>query len=239
MNKGILTGLFLSAIASSAFAADMPLKAVPAPPPVPTCEWCGFYIGAHGGWAQTRDGVVDMDRLNGGASYQMKASGFIGGGQAGYNWQTGVLVLGIEGDIGELNASTRRDDPNFIGGTFTTLHSGVYGDITGRIGVAVQNMLFYLKGGWAQFDGHGSINNTKGGFGGGEAFTGDFSGAVYGIGFEYMFLPSWSAKIEYRHFDFGTQISTLVTPANGNFRYSHNVGVDAVTAGVNWHFKGF
>jgi outer membrane immunogenic protein len=162
------------------------------------------------------------------------------GGQAGYNYMYGgVILFGVEGDIGQLNASTQQFDPNFPGGTFTTLHSGAYGDITGRFGVGISNVLIYVKGGWAQFDGHGSINNSRGGFGGGEAFTSNFSGSVFGAGIEYMFWPSWSAKIEYRHFDFGTQNATLMTPAHGNFRYSHGLGVDAVTAGINFHFNPF
>lgn len=238
MMKGIVAGAILSAIAGSAFAADMPVKAAPAPA-VADCTWCGFYIGANGGWAYTRDGVVDIDRLNGGARYQLPASkGFMGGGQAGFNWQTGVLVLGVEGNYGELNAFSTRFDPNFPNGTFTQLWSGAYWDITGRIGAAIKpNMLFYLKGGWAEFDGVGTINNTRGGFGGGQSLSPHFNGWVAGGGFEYMFLPNWSAKIEYQHFDFGTQIATLITPTHGNFRYSHNVGTDAVTAGVNWHFN--
>jgi opacity protein-like surface antigen len=51
-----------------------------------------------------------------------------------------------------------------------------------------------------------------------------------------MIVPAWSVKGEYQHFDFGTKTATLVTPANGNFRYSHRLTADAFMVGVNYHF---
>jgi hypothetical protein len=62
----------------------------------------GFYIGAHvgGGWLDSNSTVV----TNTGAAFppgsvsSPKASGILGGGQLGWNWQIGQWVLGIEGD---------------------------------------------------------------------------------------------------------------------------------------------
>ena len=45
----------LIALAGSAVAADMPLKAAPLPAPVPVFSWTGFYIGAQVGWAKAHD----------------------------------------------------------------------------------------------------------------------------------------------------------------------------------------
>jgi outer membrane immunogenic protein len=85
-----------------AFAADMPVKA-PAAKPVPYIpyHWSGLYIGGHVGylWGRTsveEDGVVTEP--NG------STNGVIGGVLAGYNWQTGPWVFGLEGDIGWTNA---------------------------------------------------------------------------------------------------------------------------------------
>src|ERR1700676_991259 len=94
----------------SAQAADLPVKAPP-PPPAPVWNWTGFYIG--GIWNDSRADVFptgcfitsvtcglgpvanpirsDSVRFNDGR--------FIGGGQAGYNWQAGKWVFGVEGDI--------------------------------------------------------------------------------------------------------------------------------------------
>jgi outer membrane immunogenic protein len=144
-------------------------------------------------------------------------------------------VFGLEGDGGYLDLTAKKFDPNFPGGTFTRLLPGAYGDVTGRIGFAFDRALLYAKGGWAGFGGEGSVNNTKGNFGGGEAYSNSFSGWTIGGGLEYMFAPNWSGKIEYQHFDFGTQTALLVTPAFGNFRYTHDLTADAVTVGLNFY----
>src|SRR5215472_13057970 len=83
---------------SGAFAADMLVrKAPPAPPPVivPLYNWTGFYIGGNLGGAWTSGTLTDNFT---GARFTGNHSGFIGGGQIGYNWQVAPLfVLGVEG----------------------------------------------------------------------------------------------------------------------------------------------
>ncbi len=48
---------------------------------------------------------------------------------------------------------------------------------------------------------------------------------------EYAFAPAWSVKVEYKHFDFGTETATLNTLANGNFRIRNDLTADAVMVG--------
>jgi outer membrane immunogenic protein len=48
MKKHLLAMLIGLGLAPGAMAADMPIKAPPAPPP-PPCSWCGYYIGINGG----------------------------------------------------------------------------------------------------------------------------------------------------------------------------------------------
>lgn len=45
--------LLLGSVPLGAFAADMAVKALP--PPVPVCEWCGFYIGGNAGGVWSTD----------------------------------------------------------------------------------------------------------------------------------------------------------------------------------------
>jgi outer membrane immunogenic protein len=80
------------------------------------------------------------------------------------------------------------------------------------------------------------VNNTLGGFGGGEACTKTFDGWTLGGGLEWMVARDWSFKVEYQHFDFGTENATLHTPVNGTFRYSNHLTANAVMVGVNFHF---
>jgi outer membrane immunogenic protein len=106
-----------------ASAADLPMKAAPYVAPV--WSWTGFYIGAKvgAGWGTTEQTVTGASIINreqlvtssdalsnfigsnstiSGLSIplsQNSRSGFLGGAQAGYNWQTGWAVLGVQADI--------------------------------------------------------------------------------------------------------------------------------------------
>src|SRR5215831_12952007 len=208
----------------------------PAPRGYRAPTWEGLYIGAYIGGADADMHIRDVDNLNGGARFSIHDESFIWGGQAGYNLQAGNVVFGIEGDIGKTYFNKRRFDPNFPNGTFSGLEGGTVGDVTGRLGVAVGPALLYAKGGWAFFDGDVFVDNHLGGFGGGRAFAPTFNGWTLGGGGEFKFSRAWSAKIEYLHYDFGTEDATLHTPANGNFRYRNDLTSDAVKVGLNYHF---
>jgi len=230
--------IFLAAVSAVALSAAAKADGY-APAPrgygyAPT--WEGLYIGAFIGGANANDHIRDVDNLNGGASFNIHDQSFFWGGQAGYNLQSSNVVFGIEVDIGRTDFNKRKFDPNFIGGTFSGLEGGTVGDVTGRLGVAVGPALLYAKGGWAFFDGDVFVDNHLGGFGGGRAFAPTFNGWTLGGGAELKFSRAWSAKIEYLHYDFGTEDATLHTPANGNFRYSNDLTSDTVKIGLNYHF---
>jgi outer membrane immunogenic protein len=102
----------LSLGTAGAMAADMPLKAPMAPPPPPS--WTGFYIGINGGasWA-TAANSINLGGLGlGGAAtlplYSQGLNGFLGGGQIGYNYQSGNFLVGVEGDGDWSNARAPR-----------------------------------------------------------------------------------------------------------------------------------
>jgi outer membrane immunogenic protein len=70
--------------------------------------WSGFYFGTNGGGAWTsHNGSLDLTAtavfpqisVSNSASAKVSPSGAFGGGQIGYNWQSGGLVLGIEADF--------------------------------------------------------------------------------------------------------------------------------------------
>jgi len=127
MMKSLISATALSfALTASAFAADLPYReAPPYIPPPPPPLWTGFYAGLNAGYAWDADGGVSssgtgtalaqipgapfpnsalndqaasLAALTGTAA--TKASGFIGGGQAGYNYQFNPnIVVGLELDI--------------------------------------------------------------------------------------------------------------------------------------------
>ena len=51
-------------------------------------NWAGFYIGGNAGY-----GFTDVDNLS------LDLDGFAGGGHAGFNFVSGNIVYGLEGDI--------------------------------------------------------------------------------------------------------------------------------------------
>ena len=98
MRKIVLT---VAAFAAPAFAADLPQRTyapVKAPMMAAVYDWTGFYIGANGGYGTSRNcwgvvpagGVVIPDGCH-------SQSGGVIGGQAGYRWQAGQFVFGLEG----------------------------------------------------------------------------------------------------------------------------------------------
>jgi outer membrane immunogenic protein len=202
--------------------------------------WGGFYAGWHFGLADAQDSVKDIDGLNHRASFSVSDTAFIGGGQAGYNWQgsgrLSRLVVGVEADIGDLALRGKSFDPRSSGVTYSGFDSGLYGDVTGRVGVALSKGLLYGKAGFAFFNGDVFVDNTAGSFGGGRASAPDsFTGWTAGGGFEFFVTPSWTIKGEYLHFDFGSQNAVLHTPKDGDFRYSNSLTADTFTLGVNYH----
>jgi outer membrane immunogenic protein len=103
----------VAAIASSstpALAADMALKA---PPPAPSYNWTGFYVGPNVGYGwgnSATDGTFGDPATPFSSSQTM--NGWLGGGQAGYNWQFNRnWVFGVEADI-EATGQNSAADPS-------------------------------------------------------------------------------------------------------------------------------
>jgi len=148
--------------------------------------WQGFYIGGHAGAGWSKADVDDTFIYVGDPQYKggLNTTSFTGGGQLGYNFQSGNLVFGVEGDIGYLkvdaseNKSFKTENKpracvgQYDGGKTEVVYdhrmcdvdasysaSGdLYGDITGRVGYAFDRTLFYAKGGVAFLNGNFKAN---------------------------------------------------------------------------------
>jgi outer membrane immunogenic protein len=168
-----LFGLLLLST-SSAIAADMPLKAA-APIIDPGFNWTGFYIGLNVGygWGRTSTGPATpgdaaTDTLLNDASEfggvpfgdRFNRSGVVAGGQAGYNYQSGIFVGGIEADFqyADVAGSSSKSyflNPPVFGNNFSfALNSQQtlewFGTIRGRVGfLATPKLLLYGTGGFA------------------------------------------------------------------------------------------
>lgn len=211
-----------------ASAADMAPRYAKAPmaAPVAIYNWTGFYVGlsAGGGWGDTRWQYA----LTPGVNTNHSSSGWLAGGQAGYNWQSGAWVFGVEGDAhwADINGSTLCPNPALVCGTdIRTLAS-----IRGRLGYAAGSMLFYGTAGGAYADTRYAA--TPGTF----AYTSERWGYAAGAGIEWGFAPNWSAKLEYMHYGFDTDTSPAGTLGAGPADL--RLDIDTVKVGINYRFGG-
>jgi outer membrane immunogenic protein len=133
----VCTLALTSLLATSALAADLPVKAyTKAPPPVAVYDWTGFYVGGNVGYSWGRSSSTEsfydptLGTVLSASSFKYNMDGAIGGGQIGYNWEWNRWVFGLEADI---QASGQKGDDPFTcaGGTATTL--------TGALGLASLN----------------------------------------------------------------------------------------------------
>src|SRR4051794_4160855 len=92
--------LALAALGVQAQAADMrvPAPSRAAAPAYVPFSWTGFYIGGNVGYGWA-DASATVTALGVTATGTDNLNGIVGGGQLGYNWQSGSLVWGIEADI--------------------------------------------------------------------------------------------------------------------------------------------
>jgi outer membrane immunogenic protein len=251
MKKFLLAtvGLVALGIVAPASAADLAArpytKAPPAPPPV--YDWSGFYIGANGGGAWSRNCWDVTNFLGPVASFREgchNASGGVVGGQLGYRWQSAGWVFGLEaqGDWADLKASNTSV---FIPTWTNNSRIEAFGLFTGQVGYAWNNVLWYVKGGGAVTDNRfrGTVTATGALF---DSANDTRWGGVVGTGLEFGFAPNWSIGIEYDHLFMGNRTNTFtstgvlpVIPAGSTFRTdSIRQDIDMVTARINYRFGG-
>ena len=207
-----------------ALAADLaarPYTKAPPYAPTPIYNWTGFYIGGHIGGAFAGDNSLTgsdgrfLGGVQGGADYQFAT-----------NW-----VIGIEAQYSWMSNS--NNGVLLPGGVLVNSNTDQLGSVTGRLGYAWGPALLYAKGGYA-FKNNDNFNASIGAVP--VAFTTDGNhrdGYTVGAGLEYMFAPSWSAKVEYQYYNFG---STTFTTGLVGARFTDDE--HTVKAGINYRFNG-
>ena len=269
-----LAGVALSIGAvQGAVAADIPARMpTKAPLAVPVAfSWTGFYIGVNAGGSWSDDNVQYSSPFTGpGNSFAVcgapaavalpavtapnpfnlngtcsdNSTSFAGGGQIGYNWQSGAIVYGLEADVMWRDHSSNsfvRFGNNPTAGApmgsiatdtaYLSSSQGVFGTFRGRLGYAPAafggaNWLLYITGGLAV----GTVEHTVTevlapgnacvAIGGTTCRTASDNqtkaGWTVGAGFEVAFARNWSVGAEYLFVDLGQTSLTLV-PIGGSF----------------------
>ena len=274
----MLRRIFLSsagalALTGAAFAADLPSHAPPPVfvPPPPLFSWTGLYAGINAGyhWGGSSYNFTGTDTAGGGLGTALNAgailfpvargaSGFIGGGQIGYNYQINSFVLGLEVDIDGATGRNSRvafhdGDLGFVPiASANAQQLDWLGTVRGRLGwTPIDHLLIYGTGGLA-FGQSQAAFSVVAPTAGPPLFVFASSSAnvgwAAGGGIEYA-LPAnwsnWSVKVEYLYYDLGRTTSSRayayvdaagapqVSTVTGSIRHNGNI----VRAGLNYRFN--
>jgi outer membrane immunogenic protein len=234
----------LALLSTSALAADLPSRRAPpvyVPPPIPVFSWTGPYVGIQAGYAFGRSNATGINNATGGLFGAGSGSpdGVIGGAHIGYLYSTqgipgfgGVLgsggVIGVEGDVDGSNYRS-----NFALGTIgNTSRETIQGSIRGRLGIAVDRVLFYATGGAA----FGGLHNTYYSGLGTDTFDHTKVGWTAGGGIEYAVTNNWSVRAEYRYTDFGNVTDTLTASTGPAVTVRRRETDNRIQAGISYKF---
>lgn len=204
-------GIAIAALAGNAALAADAIEAPPEPPATPQVQilpadnWSGIYTGVFGGydWANAdATGGADIDGWNGGVF-------------AGVNRQNGVLVYGVEGDIGLSGA-----DATVAG---TTVDKGVFGSVRARAGYDANPFLIYGTAGVAAAK--GKISAAAG------SDSNIHYGWTAGAGVDTKLTDNVFGRVEYRYSDYGSKNYTI-----GGGTVSSGFTEHSVRAGIGMKF---
>jgi outer membrane immunogenic protein len=263
---GLFVGLTAAAAAGDLSPAPVYIKA----PLMVSRSWGGFYVGGNAGWVGSTGNTINLtgtDTDTSGLGSMLASgvipgnldlgySGFLGGGQIGYNWQTGNWLLGLESDIDWVSAKSSAIFPDcFISPPPTGLAPPLtlnaareldwLGTIRGRFGYTpAAPFLLYATAGLAVGQhqlGIGLSDPTANPVANLFNQTSSTSaGWTVGAGAEWMFARQWSVKAEYLFVDLGNISSTInyaYPPANtSSLTATIHDRDNIVRGGINYHF---
>jgi len=226
--------MLLATAAVSANAADLPVKAAPPPMVAQVYNWTGLYVGVNGGWGWgQQDPLTPLSNRFDRSSFDI--NGGMVGGTFGAQIQQGYIVLGFEGDLDWANITGNGISTPTIAGIaqpFTlniASNISAVGTVRARVGVAMNNWLFYGTGGAAFVKSSANGTSIAGVACGTLGVFPNCSasswrpGLAAGLGAEWAFAQNWSAKLEYLYIaSMGSGVSTDK--------------LSTVRAGINYRF---
>jgi outer membrane immunogenic protein len=237
---------------TAAIAVKAPVAAV--------WSWSGFYVGAHAGYGWGHDPsaasvpfaeVNETDLILPVMMNGPNSHGYVGGFQAGANWQSGRILGGLEIDLSTtgIKGSTSASGFDVFGSPVAgsrTEKFDLLGSARARLGYLVSpDLWLYGTGGlaWTRFEQTVMDQNLNGTI---IATAPSWRfGWVAGAGGELrLWNSNWLARLEYLHYDFGNsgsifqgfnstqfglETDTLVT--------SRHLTADVVRAGLDYKFN--
>jgi outer membrane immunogenic protein len=204
---------------------------------MPALMWSGVYLGLNAGYSSSHDftrevsaspyNAMDLDHFG------SRASGFTGGGQIGYNYQTGHLVIGLEADFNYADLSRSVTSPTAA--VTADVSGGFVGTLRPRLGLAWGPWLFYGTAGLA----YGDVNTLITGNTGNNLTASNTDwrlGWAAGGGLEYALGRNWSMRAEYMHIDLGRVDFSGVALDNNTYAWRDHLTDNVIRLGVNYRF---
>jgi outer membrane immunogenic protein len=261
----VLTLALFAAPLGAASAADLPVKAAA---PAPAFSFTGCYVGVNLGYGGSGSDFTsrldpgthlvdptDLVAAGNTGTGSGNDHGFIGGGQAGCNLQTGMYAVGLEGDLDYFKSKPAFTNPNgalaTTGDPITvtqTLRTNSLATIRPRVGIVSDRILIYATGGVAfarasytqayldQFNGGA---NTAAGL---VTASRTLVGWTAGVGWEWAWTDHVSVKAEYLFAKFPTLngLGTIIEAGNPGatnaLHGSADLTIQTFRLGANYRF---
>jgi outer membrane immunogenic protein len=252
------TAIALLVLAGVARAADIAAAPAVKAPAAPAYQWSGCYAGLNAGGGASASNFTttvgtgtflvgsDPATVSNDGTGSGSGSNFLGGGQAGCNWQSGTVVFGVEGDFDYY-----RSNSNFLNNTDTlaagtpfaigqSLKTDYLATIRPRLGIAADRNFAYITGGVAFTEARYTETYSDGAGGVGTASASkSLTGWTAGAGWEYALAAHWTVRVEYLFSGFSTTSATgSITGAGASnpLQGSGNLIIQVARAGVNFKF---
>jgi outer membrane immunogenic protein len=242
MRARVVAAMILAG-AGVAAAADFPQMPAKAPPAYQRVyDWTGLYVGVNvgGGWANATS-AFSVAPGPAFASVDNSLPGAVGGGQLGYNWQSGGIVFGVEADFQASSLKGGLDapcPPVICTGLVASFNQKMpwFGTARGRVGYASDGWMIYATGGYAYARFDTDAFASAGGLSLALSRHETRSGWAAGGGIEVALSRNWSARVEYLYFDFGTHNGSWTLPGLAVINDATKLNANVARAGVNYRF---
>jgi outer membrane immunogenic protein len=248
----VLCGFAIATVPAQAADMGVPSRSYYPPLPPAIYDWTGIYLGGHIGGGMLVDSVsqngVSLGGFNLANTGNLRPAGVIGGAQVGANYEFAPWVVGVEGTWTEsaINGNTvigcagpctlvTGGGPSPTPSERFTSQAEWFAALTGRVGYAANDWLFYAKAGgaWMNVRYTEDLIIAGGTTGTTQVLTDNRTGFTVGAGIEFGLVENLSAKVEYDFYDFGSK--------NYNFSNITPVSVSSnlhtIIVGLNYRFN--
>ncbi|MGZ3328937.1 MAG: outer membrane protein, partial [Xanthobacteraceae bacterium] len=215
-------------------------------------DWTGFYVGGNAGYGAGRNAssigrTVPPFPVTTPELFAFAPSGWLGGVQAGYNWQVARnWVFGVEADYqfaSQTDAACLMScELTFGDGATAQQTLSWFSTVRGRVGYANGPALLYLTGGLAMAGLRTDVQSTSSGLTTAASFNHTRTGWAAGGGIETALGDNWSGRVEYLHMDFRGVSDSFLSPSpftpSLTTTVSSALQSDMIRVGLNYRLAG-